>query len=259
MNINKIIQETIQSHINNIIIENKINNITFISYGTDAFDINKFRQPIFDGPRVAMNNKPIGGLWASPLEAKNSWADFCDNNAFHLKSLAKHFIFKLKPNAKIYIIDNEKDLRNITRLAPTNIMPSIDWSLLKNDYDGIYITDNGANIRCLDDILALDAWDVASLCVFNPNVIDPIQENAFDKAKISKKEANNPRDWDENNPDRKYLQMQSDFDKYSNQNINPNMGDLFNGEHPAILAQKHGNSKNAKLAKKFKGMIKQGL
>lgn len=35
-----------------------------------------------------------------------------------------------------------------------------------------------------DNINGLDTWDVESLCVFNPDIIIPIEENAFDKAKI---------------------------------------------------------------------------
>lgn len=262
MNINKIIQETIQTHINYIIIENKINNITFISYGTDAFDINKFRKPIFNSNRVLINNKPVGGLWASPIDAKYGWVDFCDCNAFHLKTLAKHFLFQLKPNSKIYVIDNYDDLKKISTIPDSLGEMCINWKLLQ-DYDGIFVTDNGRKLRQVKGIKGLDAWDVASICIFNPNIIIPIKENAFDKAKVSKREVSDYGDdygfsYDDKEA-RKYLQMQSDFDKYSNQNINPKMADLFNGEHPAILAQKHGNNKNAKLAKNFKGMIKQGL
>lgn len=244
----------------NILNESMVDkDMVFISYGTDEFDVNKFRQPIFNSKRAMINNKPVGGLWASPIDAQFGWVDFCDCNSFHLKTLAKHFIFRLKPNANIYIIDNEEDLRKISTLPDINYHNNlgINWELLK-DYDGVFVTDNGRHLKFLNGIKGLEAWDVASICIFNPNVIVPIDENAFDKAKVSKREVSYYYN-DNNQEGRKYLQMQSDFDKYSNRNVTGNMGDLFNGEHPAILAQKHGNNKNAKLAKKFNGTIKSGL
>mgnify|MGYP000344484407 CR=1 FL=1 len=103
----------------------------------------------------------------------------------------------------------------------------------------------------------LSAWDVESICIFNPNIIIPIEENAFDKEKVTRYE--NPYDEDDFNDDHKFLQMQSDYAKYGNQNIKSDMSSLFNKHHPGILAQKHGNSKDAKLARNFKGIIKNNL
>jgi hypothetical protein len=234
--------------------------MVFISYGTDMFDINNFRKPVFNSPRALMLNKPVGGLWASPINAEYGWVDFCDRNAFELQTLAKHFIFKLKTNAKIYVIDNEENLRKISTLPDKNYSTElgINWALLR-DYDGVFVTDNACHLRFLNGIKGLSAWDVASICIFNPNVIVPIDENAFDKAKVSKREQYVEYPGYDNFEARTYLQMQSDFDKYSNQNVNRDMSALFNGKHPAILAQKHGNNKDAKLARKFNGTIKSGL
>ena len=251
-----ILKEIIDRQVKRILTENKIYNTVFISYGTDEFDVNKFRQPIFNSKRALINNKPVGGLWASPIDAQYGWVDFCDCCSFHLKTLAKHFIFKLKPNANIYVIDNVEDLRKISTI-PFYGELCINWELLQ-DFDGIFVTDNGRKLKFVKGLRGLDAWDVASICVFNPDIIIPIKENAFDKAKVSKREVSHYHN-DDNQEERKFLQMQSDFDKFGNRNVTGNMGDLFNGEHPALLAQKHGNSKDAKLARKFKGMVKQGL
>jgi hypothetical protein len=258
----RILNEIINRQVKTILTENKISNTIFISYGTDRFDENNFRQPIFNSSRVLINNKPVGGLWASPIDAKYGWVDFCDCNAFHLKTLAKHFLFKLKPESKIYVIDNYDDLKKISTIPDYLGQMCINWELLQ-DYDGIFVTDKGRNLRYVKGMRGLDAWDVSSICIFNPSIIIPIKENAFDKAKVSKREVSDYGDeyglsYDDKEA-RKYLQMQSDFDKYSNMNITGNMSDLFNGEHPAILAQKHGNNKDARLARKFKGMVKQGL
>ena len=127
-------------------------------------------------------------------------------------------------------------------------------------YNAIYSLKYG-----FDNINGLDTWDVESICIFNPDIIIPIEENAFDKAKIDMHEKEPEYDeytyyfGDSNKDDRKYLQMKSDYDKYSNQNINSDMSKFFNGKHPGISAQKHGNNKDTKLARRFNGTIKSGL
>lgn len=106
-------------------------------------------------------------------------------------------------------------------------------------------------------------WDVESICVFNPEVIVPIDEDAFEKARINNYAKPYKSFLDDEDDfwtdDRKKLQIQSDFDRYSNQNVNQDMSKLFKGKHPAILAQKHGNSKDSKLARKFNGTVQSGL
>ncbi len=239
-----------------------LKNRIFVAYGTDKYDENKFKNADIENTFTLINNKPFGGLWASPLDSKWGWGHFCSSEEFRLNTLGKHFLFKLKPNAKIYVIDNQEDYKKIAGLYN-----HINYrKLMINHYDGIFMTLNGLNAASKIDSSAVSAWDVESLCVFNKNIIIPIDENAFDKAKVNMFE----KDLDYNdemnyyfsnnsNNDRKNLQMKSDYDKYSNQNVNSDMSKLFNGEHPAILAQKHGNAKNAKLARKFNGTIKSGL
>lgn len=146
---------------------------------------------------------------------------------------------------------------------------NIDFQLLIDmHFDGIFVTYNAINSLKygLKNVNGLDSWDVESLCVFNPNIIIPIDENAFDKAKVDmhEKEPNYDNEYEydfgqNSKLDRKYLQMKSDYDKYSNQNVKSDMSSFFNGKHPGISAQLHGNNKDSKLARRFNGTIKSGL
>lgn len=263
--INKIISETIHRYIN----ESKINlsKMIFVAFGTDKFDMSKVRPVDTDGIYTLLRNKPSGGVWASPIVSKNGWADWCNANDFRLKTLSKHFLFSLKPNAKIYVIDDLDDLKRISTTINYQLQQkTINFKLLVNNgYDGIFVTDNAASeLRYVERGYAgLDTWDVESICIFNPDVIVPIEEDAFEKAKINKYGKpyydNFYDEDDSNSDDRKYLQMQSDFDRYSNQNLNSDMSKLFKGKHPSIMAQQHGNSKDAKLARKFNGTVKSGM
>ena len=57
----------------------------------------------------------------------------------------------------------------------------------------------------------------------------------------------------------KEKQINKTYELYGNQNIKSDSSELFNGEHPGILAQGHGNNKKTKLARKYNGTIKSGL
>ena len=58
---------------------------------------------------------------------------------------------------------------------------------------------------------------------------------------------------------KKQKQINKTYELYGNRNINSDSSNLFNGEHPGILAQGHGNNKKTKLARKYNGTVKSGL
>lgn len=243
----------------------KISDIIFVAFGTDKFDPNKVTPVNLDSRLVHARNKPSGGVWASPLTSKKGWADYCNANQFRLRSLSKHFLFSIKPQAKIYVIDTLEDLKQVANIMDYGLYVINFMMIYHNGYDGIFVTANAAS-KLRDGYgryAGLDSWDVESICVFNNDIIVPIEENAFEKAKINKygtpyKDFFYDED-DFNSDDRKYLQMQSDFERYSNQNVNKDMSKLFKGKHPGILAQMHGNRKDTKLARKFNGTVQSGI
>ena len=264
--------------VESVINTNKLHDTIFISYGTNKFDVNQMRNINKDiNSREMMvslsRNKPLGGLWASPLCSDRSWGEWCSNNNFRLETLSTHFLFKIKKNSNIYVIDNIDDLIKISDYYTPKIgKRCINIPYLLDNYDGIFVTSSAVHkLRILDDYLMSDlySWDVESICIWNKNIIIPIEENAFDKASIenySGKKSYIETFYDDegemNNKvtnSRKKLQMDNDFIKYANQNVNHDMAEYFNGEHPAILSQLHGNNKKTKQARKFNGTIKSGM
>lgn len=246
-----------------------LKNKIFISYGTDKYDPSRIKPIEVDSKWGRVHNKPHGGLWASPVDSSFSWGDFCNREAFNLKSLNKHFIFKLKPESKICIIDNIDDLVKYSSFDNYLGMHTLYIKKIVSLFDGLYVSDNAVvELRHIDLKLrlnSLDSWDIESICIWNPDIVEPIEENAFEKASHHKYEKplyNSDEEeyyWDfDNLNDRKKLQIDADFERYRNTNVEDSRN-LFKGEHPALLAQKHGNSKDAKLARKFNGTIKSGM
>lgn len=173
--------------------------IIWISYGAEQYDPLKFKPIDYTDPGAVLNNKPWGGLWACPENDILSWHNWCKSENYFTNSLNKSFKFKLKPKAKIYVIDTEEDLVNISTSLRYGFMVGqgyycIDFErLLREGYDGIYVTDNAViKLRRTcgknENVIGLKSWDVESLCVFNPDVIVPVTEN---KVTITESEVDN--------------------------------------------------------------------
>ena len=93
------------------------------------------------------------------------------------------FLFKLSPDSKIYVIDNTEDLDAISAFGfDNNGWKTIDFRRLLDDgYDGLYITEYATGIHDNSNTMlkGLELWDVESICVFNKDVIIPIDDESL--------------------------------------------------------------------------------
>lgn len=200
------------------------------------------------------------------MDSKNGshWGDWCDEEQFRGDTFDKHFLFKLSPDAKIYVINNLEDLKNAsTRVNKTTGKFGLDIHWLVENYDGIYVTKKAAwdfHIMWDSPIEGLDTWDVESICIFNPNVVIPVKEDSFDKAKV--RDYSSPNPWEEDVvgfSGKDERQMKHDFNLYGNKNVEKDMSKFFNGKHPAITAQGDGRTRDVQKARNFNGTIKSGI
>ena len=165
------------------------NDMLFVSYLPSEYDPKKFKNIETDWMVLSVN-KCRNGLWACPAGNERGWKEFCEREDFrHIGN--NKFTFKLKPNAKIYEIDNEEDLKRIStaymrddtgRVRDTR--KRIDFKgLISNGYDGIYATEDAVyNLRDYynEDVYNLECWDIEQICIFNPNVIIPISNETVE-------------------------------------------------------------------------------
>lgn len=171
-----------------------------ITYGKG----NKFNTNLFKNIRNnKKHNKPLYGLWASPMYSQFGWIHFCKKYCFYERDFNTSFKFKLK--GKILIIDNENDLKEIEWVSVNYIhidiqeyfnlnhtsknkhikdiklkgkMPAPNYEKIKNKgIDAIYLTDNGVK-KCTkidsgEHGKNLIGWDCESIFVMNKNCIYP--------------------------------------------------------------------------------------
>ena len=156
-------------------------------YGHSHFDINQFNQVV----NRPYSNKPFGGLWSSPTEDVDiGWKEWCVGNEFNLDKLNTYFDFRIKDNSKILEIKDIKDLDKLPKvkldeevkeiITSTNMNADIDFEELSKEYDGIQVwmyrsKDINSTERLFDGIYyRMYGWDVDTLLVFNPNIIEEI-------------------------------------------------------------------------------------
>ena len=147
----------------------------YIHYGTKVFDLAKFR-PIKNRPGIG---KPFGGFWASPINAKTGWKEWCDQERFMLCEDSNSIRFVLDDRARVLHIRNTSDL---VGLPSTTVESNMRWlygsvyldfeGLVKMGYDAVelHLSEDG---RLYNELYG---WDVDSLLVFNPKIIQEIPE-----------------------------------------------------------------------------------
>ncbi len=136
-----------------------------ITYGADQFDSNLF-QPI-------QNDfiKPIGGLWASPVNSEYGWIDWCKTEIFNYKSgkgLGINFSFFYSGN--IFVIDSLADV--VEMPWQKNIIMTPDFEkMVINGIDAIFLTEKGQIETRLSYPYSLYGWDCECVLIMNPKGI----------------------------------------------------------------------------------------
>lgn len=137
--------------------------IGFIHYGNERFDISKF-QKVSNREFV---NKPNGGFWASPINTENSWKNLCIKERCFTDSLKKHFIFNIKPGAKILNIKTKEDLNNLSFIYKRENCfgeTLLNFDTIAECYDALYVE--------IEELYwEMYSWDCDTLLVFNPDII----------------------------------------------------------------------------------------
>ena len=140
-----------------------------IHYGHKYFDGNLFMEI---KNRELGFVKPYGGLWASNINAKYGWKDWCKDNRFRKCSIENSFKFKLKDNTRILRIDNADTLKELPIVdSPYKFTwINLDFEKIKNEYDAIEV------LISKDQQLywVLYGWDCDSLLILNKDCIELI-------------------------------------------------------------------------------------
>jgi len=142
-----------------------MNRMEYIHYGSKKFTPKLFH------PITNYSVKPDGGLWASPVNAKYGWKEFCTREGFRVEKLRTSFKFTLAENANILRLTSAAQLNELPK-APNNIDKEyaavfLDFEKLMADgVDAIQVNITGDGLYN-----KLNGWDCDSILILNKNII----------------------------------------------------------------------------------------
>lgn len=143
----------------------------YIHYGNTNFDISKFDAPK-NRPYL---QKPYGGLWASPIDAKRGWKDWCEDERFRVCNRENSFSFTLRDGAKVYHVRNYEDVLKMPEVkGDIELQEHIpDFEKIAKEYDAIELHLSDESDHEVEEGLyfALYGWDCDSILILNPYVI----------------------------------------------------------------------------------------
>ena len=124
--------------------------------------------------------KPMGGLWASPVDAKFGWAEWCKRENFRNTDKRNSFRFKVKDDSKIIHIYSVKDLEDLPKQETYLSMNCcLDFEKIQKEYDGIelHLSDEvfvGDQDFCSGLYFTLYGWDCDSILIFHDQAIEVV-------------------------------------------------------------------------------------
>lgn len=163
----------------------------FVSFGTDHFDYDGFREIKNGKSYSVIANKPLPhtGLWASPEKSQHGWFDWCSEEHFRDDEnyWTNYFIFRLTRKARVLYVDsydafiskmspyfNFKEVSEIYGIAGFYV----DYEKMKEDYDAVWLTAEGEvqaryprDMCDISEAPCLYGWDCESLFVLNKDVV----------------------------------------------------------------------------------------
>jgi len=112
-----------------------------------------------------------GGLWASPVDTKYGWKEWCLAEQYGIQRLDKHFTFHY--TGKVLKIDTCADLE---RMVWSKVFHSIEYpdfeKMVKLGIDAIWLTEQGQwDTRSASNSKNLYGWDCECALIMNPGGI----------------------------------------------------------------------------------------
>lgn len=141
-------------------------------YGSKRFDASIFNT-VEEIPFHSYLKKPSGGLYTAVLTGVpgNAWKDFALGELeMSRKYFSTFFDLTFRPYSRVAVIDSLDDLLQLPRI-PNNHGFVVDWKLLSNLADAIWLTRNGEHKTRLTKPMELTGWDCETVLILKQESI----------------------------------------------------------------------------------------
>ena len=133
-------------------------------YGSSKYDANLVH-PIQD---QRCRNKPIGGLWTSPIGAEFGWKEWCEVEDY---AICEGY-FDLRFRGRVLEIACYADLVDLhwVWVGKGCLYPTFE----NLEVDAIHLTTSGARATRLLEPMNLYGWDCESVLIFNKESVEEV-------------------------------------------------------------------------------------
>jgi len=142
-----------------------LNKLRLVHYGAPRYEPSRFK-PVSDVP---FRNKPMGGLWTSPVGSSYGWKEWCKAEAYSECSQS----FELDFFGSILTIDSLEDMTSLPWIEVDG-MHFISFQAmcaLGFAYDAIHLTIQGESTTSFSLPKSLYGWGCETVFVMNPESI----------------------------------------------------------------------------------------
>ena len=143
------------------------------------FGASEYRAELVGRIRNTRWVKPNGGIWTSPVGSDYGWDVWCRAEEFRTENLKQSFLLRVNPDSKILIIDTLEDLLKLPRIEKGEGFYGrmyLDFEMISNKFDAIWLTVNGQWETRLSQPMNLYGWDVETIFVMNPDCVYQIEK-----------------------------------------------------------------------------------
>lgn len=144
----------------------------YIHYNSDTFDKERLKRALTHDNKYRRGDKPFG-LWASPVNAKYGWKEWCEDEEWRLDRLNESFEFSLSPEAKILTINKLEDAADFLIVDHAGMYSTqyyLNLPMIYDRYDAMEVNMSNDYMH-LHDNNVFYSWDVDSIVIWNPDVI----------------------------------------------------------------------------------------
>ena len=126
----------------------------------------------FNRIKNSPGNKPLGGLWSSPVNCSFGWVDWCVQEEYgnlRRRDPCDSFVFRYA--GEVLKIDTLADMEALPWIEDRGLW-SIDFErLCRQQFGAIYLTEQGQNKTSLSHPINLYGWDCETVLILNPQGI----------------------------------------------------------------------------------------
>lgn len=153
-----------------------VKEMMLVHYGVERYLPSKF-QPVKDVKNLM--NKPLGGLWTSPLGSKYDWAQWCRDEDFRLHALSTQSVLRFY--GEVLVIDSKEDINKLHWVIPfghLDLQQPLYRPLIEAGVDAVHLTIHGEQATRYSYPRSLYGWDCETVFVMNSSALSFVKYQA---------------------------------------------------------------------------------